>query len=90
MEDMWIVAPILTGLGVLATFWGITWKMGTDTDSKIGRIYKRFDEYKDHIEDTHTRREVCTIIHEQVASDLTEMKKDIKALLRLANGHGKG
>ena len=87
--DFKFLAPLLTGLGLLATFWGITWKMGTDTDSKIGRIYKRFDEYKDHIESTHTRREVCNIVHEQVATDLKELKQDIKALLKLANGHGK-
>lgn len=74
---------IIASIGV---FWGITWKMGTEIDKKIGRVYGRFDEYKNHLEDTHTRKEVCDIKHEQISNDLMEIKKDVKELLKKANG----
>ena len=81
-----ILIPMATGFSLLATFWGITWKMSQDTDKKFGTMYRRFDEYKDHLERTHTRKEVCDVKHEQIATDLTEIKKDVKELLKKANG----
>lgn len=77
---------ISSGLGIITTFWGITWKMGQDTEKKITRMYQRFDTYKEHLETTHTRKEVCDVKHEQIANDLTEIKKDVKELLKKANG----
>ncbi len=84
-----VLVPIATGLSLLATFWGITWKMGQDCDKKIGTIYRRFDEYKAHLEDTHVRREVCELHVHQISNDLQEVKADVKALLKLANGKSK-
>jgi len=81
-------APLVTGLGLLGTFWGITWKMGQDTDKKVGRIYQRFDEFKDHLEETHTRREVCEIQHKQLKEDLNEIKSDVKAILKRIKFNG--
>ena len=86
MDHLMLVIP---GLGLLATFWGITWKMSQDTDKKFGTMYRRFDEYKDHLERTHTRKEVCDVKHEQIANDLTEIKKDVKELIKIANGKPK-
>ena len=84
---------IVIGVGaivsLLAAFWGITWKMSDAMDKKMGRMYQRFDEYKEHLEGTHVRREVCNIMHEQLRNDVTEIKKDVKDLLKLANGKSK-
>ena len=81
---------VIPGLGLLATFWGITWKMSQDTDKKVTRMFQRFDEYKEHLESTHTRKEVCDVKHEQLRSDVMEIKKDVKELIKLANGKSKG
>ena len=86
MDHLIAVAPML---GILATFWGITWKMSQDTDKKVTRMFQRFDEYKNHLEGTHTRREVCDVKHEQLTRDVSEIKKDVKDLLKLANGKSK-
>ena len=86
MDHLMLVIP---GLGLLATFWGIAWKMSQDTDKKVARMFQRFDEYKEHLEVTHVRREVCDIMHEQLRTDVTEIKKDVKDLLKLANGKSK-
>ena len=85
-EHVNLILPILTGLGVLATFWGITWKLGQDMDGKVVTIYKRFDVFKKNVEATHVRKEVCAIMHEQLSADMQEVKKDVKELLKLANG----
>ena len=54
--DINVIAAVL---GMVVTLWGITWKMSKDTDRKIGKMFSRFDEFKEHMEITHTRREVC-------------------------------
>ena len=84
-----MMTPLITGLGLLATFWGITWKMSQDTDKKVGRMFKRFDEYKKNLEGTHVRREVCDLHVEQMSDNIAEIKDDIKHLLRIANGKAK-
>jgi hypothetical protein len=54
-------------------------------DSKISRIYERLDETKTAQESTYTRKDVCMVLHKQVADSLEEIKLDLKSLLR--NGH---
>lgn len=83
MENIIAIGGLISIVGV---FWGITWKMGQDTDKKLGTMYRRFDEYKEHLENTHTRKEVCDVKHEQITHDLAEIKKDVKELLKKANG----
>ena len=83
------LVPIATGLGLLATFWGITQKMSKDTDGKLTRMYKRFDTYKEHLELTHVRREVCDLHVTQLSADVSEVKADVKKLLIIANGKPK-
>ena len=83
--DLWI--RLGAGLGLLATFWGITWKMEQDMGKKLGKVYNRFDEFKKNIEATHVRKEVCEVVHRQLGADMSEVKADVKELLKLANGN---
>ena len=83
--DINVIAAVL---GMVVTLWGITWKMSKDTDRKIGKMFSRFDEFKEHMEITHTRREVCDIQHTQLKNDLTEIKLDVKTLLKKLKFNG--
>lgn len=81
---------------VLAVF-GLVWKMTADMkkhcekhveecSSHRSTMYRRFDEYKKHMEGTHVSEKVCGILHEQLNKDVSEIKSDVKELLRKANG----
>ena len=61
-------------------------KSAYDQNSKIGRIYGRFDEYKNHFESRYQNKDVCTILHSQIQGDITEIKSDVKLLLRKSGG----
>jgi chromosome condensin MukBEF ATPase and DNA-binding subunit MukB len=82
-----------TALGMVTIITGVAWKLTYEVrdhcDGAIKRMYERFDEYKEHLESTHTRREVCEVLHKQLTLDVAEMKADIKSLLKLANGKRK-
>ena len=45
-------------------------KITLETDAKVGRMYKRFDEYKDHLEGNFVRRESCNLSHNATAEAL--------------------
>jgi len=38
-------------------------KITLETDSKIGRVYERFDKYKDQMEVNFVRKESCGLTH---------------------------
>ena len=80
-------------VGNVVAVWGIVWKM-TSTAEKTGSdarqvIYKRFDEYKKHLEETHVSKEVCGILHNQIVEDVCEIKADVKKLLLMAKNGNK-
>ena len=80
--DYHFIAIILTALGVLASFWGITWKMSQYSDKKISKVYNRFDEYKDQFESKYVSKDVHQIVYENLQRKLDEVATDIKTLLR--------
>ena len=85
MEHIEIYA---TAIGTIIIVIGITWSMCSHGDKKIGTVFKRFDEYKAHMEDTHVSKEVCGILHNQIVEDVIEIKADVKELLlRSKNGN---
>lgn len=49
-------------------------------DVKIGRIYQRFDEYKDSIESNFIRKEMCTVVHGSNSACLAEIIKKVDSL----------
>lgn len=65
---------------VVAVF-GVTFTLCSKTEKKVGTVFKRFDEYKQHIEETHVSKEVCGILHNQIVEDVVEIKSDVKQLL---------
>jgi len=79
-------AAIATVLSV----WGIVWKMTQDVkkEGHDGRstLYRRFDEYKEHLERTHVSKEVHNIQYTQIEKKMDEIAADVKTLVRKANG----
>ena len=81
----WI--PILvSAIAVVLTFLGIMWKMTKDLrderDEKLGGVFKRFDEFKEHVRDSHVSKEMFAFVHKQMVQDIGEIKNDVKTLLR--------
>lgn len=63
-----------------------TFKVSQGTNKRLGEIYRTMNG---HIQkaDIHTNKkefvnaEVCTVVHESLSEDVTEIKKDVKCLL---------
>jgi ABC-type tungstate transport system substrate-binding protein len=53
----------------------------------ITMMYTRFDEHKKRMEDTHITKDFFALAHRQLIVDISEIKADIKTLLR--NGKDK-
>ena len=77
---MQIVEYISSG-GVVALV-GLMWKLVKDSDGKVSRIYSRLDEIKKDNDEKFTRKDMCQLLHKQISDDLTEIKTDIKLMLR--------
>jgi hypothetical protein len=56
-----------------------------EQDKRITRSYERLDETKDYQDATFTRKDVCMLLHKQITDDLTEIKVDIKTLIKNGN-----
>jgi len=82
--EVWYAA-----LGTVVVVVGITLTMCGKTEKKVGTVFKRFDEYKKHLEDTHVSKEVCGILHNQIVEDVVEIKADVKTLLLMAKNGNK-
>jgi hypothetical protein len=62
--------------------------MKKERDEKIVRIYERFDEYKNHFEEKHVSKDICQILNKQIKDDVSEIKADVKELLKLRKNGG--
>ena len=65
-------------------------KVEKDADSKRCRIYNRLDEVKADAEKKFVDKDICQVLHAQMARDITEMKTDLKVLIKLRKGNGDG
>jgi histidinol dehydrogenase len=77
-------------IGTVLAVWGIVWKM-TESIKKEGNdarsvLYRRFDEHKEHVDKNFVSDKICALINKQMKEDLTEIKADVKSLLKKANG----
>ncbi len=72
----WIIGGGIIGLV------GLMFKNNIDNDQKVARVYTRLDEVKKDAENRYTPARVCEILHKQISVDLTEIKTDIKLLLK--------
>ena len=82
MENMEVYA---TAIGTIVIVLGVAWR----TNEKVGTIFKRFDQYKRHLEETHVSKEVCGILHNQICEDIVEIKADVKELVKIAKNGNK-
>lgn len=46
---------------------------------KINRVYQRFDEYKNLVEGTFVRKDMCSVLHNGTAIAVTALKEDMKS-----------
>lgn len=76
---------IIGGGGLLAIF-AMLWKNNKDVNAKVSRVYGRFDEYKSSFEEKHVSKDICQILHKQIKDDVSEIKADVKELLKKSNG----
>jgi len=74
------------GIGTALAIIAAVWNMAEGCKRSIGRVYTRFDEYKQHLEATHVSKEVHDIKYDQLEKLLDEIKSDVKTLVRKANG----
>ena len=77
----WIIGGGLIGLMALLL------RNNKEHDDKVSRVYERLDEVKKTNDEKYTNRQVCDVKHEQLLRDVTEIKLDVKLLLR--NGQSK-
>ena len=66
---------------------GFMWKVAGDSNKKVETIFRRFDEYKREMKTQFVSKEGCGIRHDQIMRDISEIKTDVKILVR--NGNGK-
>lgn len=71
----------ISSIGLVAII-GLVFKTNRDNDAKVTRLYQRLDESKQNQEDKYTRKEICAVLHTQLNHDISEIKGDIKILLK--------
>jgi len=59
-----------TVIGLLLTNAAFLFGMWKYFDSRLSRVYERFDEHKDHIEDRYVRKDNCKLLHDNTAANL--------------------
>lgn len=86
-----VAALIGSVIGIYNKFASAVKGLSTESEQKIGRVYKRLDEVKVNTDEKYTKKEVCIIIHDQLnktlemySADIKEIKTDLKALLRIS------
>ena len=48
--------------------------------------YESLDRCKKEVMDSFQSKDVCGVLHNSIKEDITEIKKDVKELLKKANG----
>ena len=66
-------------VGLLITNAGVMFGMWKYFDSRLNRIYQRFDEYKNVTNETYVRKDHCTLLH----STASEYSKNAEARIEI-------
>ena len=74
------------GIGTAGVIIAAVWNMAESCKKSITTVYRRFDEYKSHLEKTHVSKEVHNIQYAQIEKKMDEIAADVKTLVRKANG----
>ena len=68
---------LLAVLGLLITNAGFLFGMWKHFDSRLSRVYERFDEHKEHVENKFVQKEHCKISHDSTANNLAGIETRI-------------
>ena len=79
----WLVAGgVIAIAGFSISTYRYTGKVKDETDVKVARTYERLDEVKENIDMEYARKDMCHVLHKQISEDLSDIKTDLKLLLR--------
>jgi hypothetical protein len=74
-----------TALGAFAfTVVGIVWRMSYLINQKVS--YTALDRCKADLAENYRTKDVCNVLYSGMKEDIIEIKKDVKELLKKANG----
>ena len=79
MEQLILPALGLSGIMGLVVF---VFHNNRSNDNKVNRVYERLDEVKLFNDNTFVRNEMCQMLSKQFRDDITEIKSDVKQLLK--------
>jgi len=75
-----------TAIGILiVAVIGLAWRVSHVLHRKVS--YDSLDRCRKEVTDTFVSGDVCRVMHNNIKEDITEIKADVKSLLRKANGH---
>ena len=74
---------IALGIFIIAII-GLVIRVAHVLNKKVS--YESLDRCKREVMDSFTSKDVCAVLHGNLKEDITEIKKDVKELLRKANG----
>lgn len=78
----WVVASAIAKINeqmstMKAEFHALLELKEAEQGEKVNRVYKRFDEYKEHLENSFVRREMCALMHNGTTEQLNAMAKKL-------------
>lgn len=74
-KDMWAL------LGILITNAGFLFGMWKYFDTRLNRVYARFDEHKEDVESIYVRKDNCSLLHTNTASTLVGLENRLEVRL---------
>ena len=86
MENLEIYA---TAVGTIIVVLTVVITMANECKGQIKGMYRRFDDHKKRMEDTHVTKELFGVVHKQLIVDLAEIKSDVKQILHNGKGSSK-
>lgn len=51
-----------------------------DSETRCTRIYQRFDEFKQTVEQKYVRRDMCTLLHDSTATSIYKLESKLDTL----------
>jgi len=80
---------VLTMLGIIIEairrFYIQIQELAANKEASHARIYERLDETKIKADEKFASKEVCQIMHKQISDALSDIKTDVKLLLKKNN-----
>lgn len=86
---MMTVEPhIIVESTVILAIVGLIYKVVQDCRKNADTIFRRFDEYKASVKNDFVSKDVCNIHVSQMGKDITEIKMDVKELVKAKRNGG--